>query len=42
MIFKPSWVHFLLDELSVINHGEPTIGITHQLHDAQLFGIETN
>jgi hypothetical protein len=33
MIFKPSWVHFLLDQLSIINHGEPTIGITHQLHE---------
>ncbi len=33
-------MHFLHDQLSIINLGEPTIGIEDQLHDAQLFGIK--
>jgi hypothetical protein len=40
VIFKPGRVHFLLDQLSRINHGEPTIGVEDQLLNAQLFGIE--
>ncbi len=32
-------MHFLLDQLSIINHGELVIGIEDQLHDAQLFNI---
>ncbi len=40
VIFKPRHVYFLLDQLSRINHGKPTIGVEDQLHDAQLFGIE--
>jgi hypothetical protein len=37
VIFKLGRVHFLLDQLSIINHGELTIGLEDQLHDAQLF-----
>jgi hypothetical protein len=40
VIFKPSHVHFLLDQLFRINHEEPTIGVEDQILDAQLFGIE--
>jgi len=40
VIFKPGRVHFLLDQLSKINHGEPTIGVEDQLPNAQLFNIE--
>jgi hypothetical protein len=40
VIFKPSCVHFLHDQLSKINHGESVIGVEDQLFDAQLFGIK--
>jgi hypothetical protein len=40
IIFKPCWVHFLLDQLSIINHGELAIGVEDQLFDAQLFNIK--
>jgi hypothetical protein len=40
IIFKLGWVHFLPDQLSIINHGELAIGVEDQLPDAQLFGIE--
>jgi len=40
IIFKPRQVHFLLDQLSIINHGELAIRVEDQLPDAQLFGIE--
>ncbi len=33
-------MHFLPDQLSRINHGEPAIGVENQLLDAQMFGIE--
>jgi hypothetical protein len=42
IIFKPSWVHFLPNQLSIINHGELAIRVEDQLHDAQLFGIKIN
>jgi hypothetical protein len=42
VIFKPGWVHFLPNQLSIINHGESAIRVKDQLHDAQLFGIEIN
>jgi hypothetical protein len=34
IIFKLGRVHFLLDQLSRINHGEPTIGVEDQLLNA--------
>jgi hypothetical protein len=40
IIFKPERVHFLPDQLSIINHGELAIRVEVQLPDAQLFGIE--
>jgi hypothetical protein len=40
IILKLGLVHFLIDQLSKINHEESTIGVEDQLHDAQLFGIE--
>ncbi len=40
VIFKPSWVHFMPNQLSRINHGEPAIGVEDQLPNVQLFGIE--
>jgi hypothetical protein len=33
-------VHFLLDQLSIINHGELAIRVENQLPNAQLFGIK--
>ncbi len=39
IIFKLSRVHFLPNQLSIINHGELAIGVENQLHDAQLFSI---
>jgi hypothetical protein len=33
-------VHFLLDQLCIINHGELVIGVEDQLLNTQLFGIE--
>jgi hypothetical protein len=33
-------VHFLPDQLSIINHGELAIGVEDQILNAQLFGIE--
>jgi hypothetical protein len=33
-------VHFFLDQLSKINHGEPAIGVEDQLPNAQLFHIK--
>jgi hypothetical protein len=27
VVYKPSWVHFLLDHLFRISHGEPTKGV---------------
>jgi hypothetical protein len=33
-------VHFLLDQLSKINHGKLTIGVENQLPNAQLFSIK--
>jgi len=40
VIFKPSWVHFLFDQLTKINHGELAIGVEDQLPKAQMFNIE--
>jgi hypothetical protein len=40
VIFKLGWVHFLPNQLSIINHRELTIGVEDQLLDVQLFGIE--
>jgi hypothetical protein len=40
VIFKPSRVHFLPNQLSIINHGVSVIRVEDQLIDAQLFGIE--
>jgi hypothetical protein len=34
VIFKPRHVHFLLGQLSIINHGEPAIAIEDQLSNA--------
>jgi hypothetical protein len=42
IIFKLGWVHFLPNQLSILNHGESVIRVEDQLHDAQLFGIEIN
>ncbi len=33
-------MHFLPDQLFIINHGELVIGVEDQLFDTQLFGIE--
>ncbi len=40
VIFKPGQVHFLPDQLFIINHGKLVIGAEDQLFDTQLFGIE--
>jgi hypothetical protein len=40
IIFKLSRVHFLPNQLSIINHGELAIGVENQLHDAQLLSIK--
>ncbi len=40
VIFKLGRVHFLPNQLSIINHGEPAIGVEDQLFNAQLFGIQ--
>ncbi len=36
VIFKLGEVHFLPNQLSIINHRELTIGVEDQLRDAQL------
>jgi len=33
-------MHFLPNQLSIINHGVSAIGVEDQLFDAQLFGIK--
>jgi hypothetical protein len=38
--FKLGLVHFILDQLSKINHGKSTIRVEDQLHHAQLFSID--
>jgi hypothetical protein len=40
VIFKLRHVHFLLDQLSKINHGDLAIRVEDQLSNAQLFGIK--
>ncbi len=40
VIFKPGWVHFLPNQLSIIDHGVLVIEVEDQLFDAQLFGIK--
>jgi hypothetical protein len=42
VIFKLGHVHFLPNQLSIINHGEPTIGVENQLPNAQLCSIESD
>lgn len=39
MVYKPCWIHFVLDHLSQIGHGELAIGIKDQLLDVTLFII---
>jgi hypothetical protein len=37
VVYKSSWVHFVLDQLFHISHGELVIGVKNQLFNAMLF-----
>jgi hypothetical protein len=39
VVYKLNQVHFLLDHLSKINHGESTKGINEELFDVHLFNV---
>ncbi len=39
VVYKPSQVHFLLNHLSKINHGESTERVDDQLLDVHLFNV---
>jgi hypothetical protein len=39
VVYKPGQVHFLLDHMSKISHGEPTKGVDDLLPNVHLFNV---